>query len=63
MQGVKDNGLLIGAHGSQQEQIMNSDAGSSTNGTVPIEATVAGVDAFLQDGVVTFLDHVARGLI
>jgi len=53
IQGVKDLGLLIGVYG-QREQTL------SLSKTMHSDATA--IDAFFQDGVVSFLDHSARGL-
>ena len=54
MQGVKDNGLLLGVYGKRDrtEALSRSTA-----------SDMILVDAFFADGVMTFLDHSSRGFI
>ncbi|KAI5124795.1 hypothetical protein M0805_005429 [Coniferiporia weirii] len=53
IQGVKDIGLLLGVYG-QPDQAVSLTKSTDTDATL--------VDAFIQDGVVRFLDHSSRGL-
>lgn len=52
VQGVKDNGLLLGVYGrrAQTEALSKS-------------STPDLVDAFYVDGVMSFLDHSSRGFV
>ncbi|TCD67694.1 hypothetical protein EIP91_012060 [Steccherinum ochraceum] len=51
VQGVKDFGLLVGAFGSVKHLSTLSS---------PESPSFAGVDAFLQDGILTYVDHSKR---
>ena len=53
MQGVKDTGLLVGVHGNK-EQVSALGANASTDANF--------VDAYIQEGIVTFLDHSSRAI-
>lgn len=60
---MKDNGLLLGVYGvPQQQQQQQPMAAGSLSPVLPPEVA-AGVDAAVQEGVVSFIDHAGRGLI
>ncbi len=51
--GVKDTGLLIGVHGRREQvSVLSANATTDTNF----------VDAYIQEAIVTFLDHSSRAI-
>ena len=53
IQGVRDTGLLIGAYGQREQTHVLSRSGNPETQLI---------DAYIQEGVVSFLDHSSRGL-
>ncbi|EJD01250.1 cyclin-dependent protein kinase inhibitor [Fomitiporia mediterranea MF3/22] len=54
VQGVKDTGLLLGVYGKHDQCTLLNDPSDGD--------TTISVDAFIHEGVVTFLDHSSRGI-